>query len=76
RAAVPANPTTMQVIAAAVSRLAAVGTGDIDFRRIFAQAPTAGLEHYFVENDAAAANGASSLADIETSYRNLTQLLG
>lgn len=76
RAAVPANPTTMQVITAAGSRLSAVGTGDIDFRRIFAAARTAGLDHYFVENDAAAANGASSLADIETSYRNLARLLG
>jgi hypothetical protein len=52
-----------------------VGTGDIDFRRIFAAAETAGMTHFFVENDNAAANGASSLADIETSYRNLSGLL-
>jgi sugar phosphate isomerase/epimerase len=76
RAAVPANPTTMQVIEAAAARLAAVGTGDIDFTRIFAQASVAGLDHYFVENDSAAANGASSLSDVETSYRNLARLLG
>jgi sugar phosphate isomerase/epimerase len=75
-ASVPANHTTMQVIEAAAARLTAVGTGDMDFTRIFAQARTAGLDHYFVENDSAAANGASSLADIETSYRNLSRLLG
>ena len=75
-ASVPANHTTMQAITAAAAQLTAVGTGDIDFARIFAQARTAGLEHYFVENDSAAANGASSLTDIETSYRNLSRLLG
>ena len=74
-AAVPANHTTMEAITVAAARLTAVGTGDMDFTRIFAQARTAGLEHYFVENDSAAANGASSLADIETSYRNLSGLL-
>jgi sugar phosphate isomerase/epimerase len=75
-ASVPAEHTTMQAIQAAAARLAAVGTGDIDFTRIFAQARTAGMEHYFVENDSAAANGASSLADVETSFRNLSRLLG
>lgn len=57
-----------------MSRLAAVGTGEIDFRRIFAHAGRAGLRHFFVENDAAALEG-SSLANIETSYRNLRQML-
>jgi sugar phosphate isomerase/epimerase len=76
RAAVPANPTTMQAIETAAARLTAVGTGDMDFMRIFAQARTAGMQHFFVENDSAAANGASSLADIETSFRNLARMLG
>ena len=76
KAAVPASPTTMQVIDAAIPRLAAVGTGDIDFRPIFAARETAGLQHFFVENDSAGADGADSLANIETSYRNLSQLLG
>jgi sugar phosphate isomerase/epimerase len=55
-------------------KLAAVGTGDIDFRRIFAAAGTSGMRHFFVENDSAPQT-ASSLADIETSYKNLRQLL-
>jgi sugar phosphate isomerase/epimerase len=33
------------------SRLADVGQGSIDWKRIFAQSSTAGIEHYFVEND-------------------------
>lgn len=57
-----------------MSRLSAVGTGEIDFRRIFAHAREAGLRHFFVENDAAP-NSPSSLADIEVSYDNLRQLL-
>jgi sugar phosphate isomerase/epimerase len=60
---------------ATMSRLAPVDTGEIDFRRIFAHAREAGMRHYFVENDAAPTSG-SSLADIETSYQNLRQLLG
>lgn len=55
-------------------RLATVGTGEIDFRRIFAHADTAGLRHFFVENDAAP-DTVSSLANVETSYRHLRQLL-
>ena len=54
--------------------LAAVGSGDIDFRRIFAAASTSGMRHFFVENDSAPTT-ASSLADIETSYKNLRQML-
>ena len=53
----------------------AVGTGEIDFRAIFAHAQQAGLQHFFVENDAAPTTP-SSLGDVETSYRNLTRLLG
>ena len=66
--------TAMQKLQKLAGSLAAVGTGDIDFRRIFAAADTSGMRHFFVENDAAPQT-ASSLADIEMSYRNLRQLL-
>jgi sugar phosphate isomerase/epimerase len=66
--------STIQRLQKLASSLAAVGTGDIDFRRIFAAAQLSGMQHFFVENDAAPQT-ASSLADIETSYRNLRQLL-
>lgn len=66
--------STIQRLQAVAPRLAAVGTGDIDFRRIFAAAQTSGMQHFFIENDSAPQT-ASSLADIETSYRNLRQLL-
>jgi sugar phosphate isomerase/epimerase len=74
RIATTGDATTIQRLQTLASQLAAVGTGDIDFRRIFAAAQTSGMQHFFVENDAAPQT-ASSLSDIETSYRNLRQLL-
>jgi sugar phosphate isomerase/epimerase len=74
RQAAASTGNAMQKMQGAMPRLAAVGTGEIDFRRIFAQASTAGLRHFFVENDAAP-NTPSSLGDIETSYQNLKRLL-
>jgi sugar phosphate isomerase/epimerase len=73
-AAAAVGGTPIQQMGAAMPRVVAVGTGDIDFHRIFADASTAGLRHFFVENDAAP-NTQSSLDDIETSYRNLRQTL-
>lgn len=67
--------SAMQKMQGASKRLAAVGTGELDFRRIFAAAQQAGLRHFFVENDAAPTTP-SSLSDIATSYQNLTRLLG
>lgn len=61
------------LMGAAMPRISAVGEGEIDFRRIFAQAAQSGMQHFFVENDAAPEG--DSLANIETSYRNLTALL-
>lgn len=73
-AAMSTEGTTMQRLQKIGTSLAAVGTGDIDFRRIFAAASTAGMRHFFVENDSAPQT-ASSLADIETSYKNLRTML-
>ena len=47
-----------------------VGTGSIDFRRIFAEGDKAGIRHYFVEHD----NPANPLESIRTSYNNLSSL--
>ena len=47
-----------------------VGTGSIDFRRIFAEGDKAGIRHYFVEHD----NPANPLESIRTSYTNLSSL--
>ena len=74
RIATSAEGSVIQKLQGVGPHLAAVGTGDIDFRRIFAAACNSGMRHFFVENDSAPAT-ASSLADIETSYRNLSQLL-
>lgn len=49
-------------------RIVDVGTGDIDFRTIFARAK--GVEHYFVEHD----NPSDEMASISTSYKYLANL--
>jgi sugar phosphate isomerase/epimerase len=51
-----------------------VGTGHIDFAPIFAQASFAGLKHFVVEQDNAAAWG-DSLAAARVSFENLAQIL-
>jgi len=55
--------------------LVPVGTGHIDFKPIFAQASLAGLKHFVVEQDNAAAWG-DSLAAARVSYQNLKEMLG
>lgn len=47
-----------------------VGSGSIDFRRIFAEGEKAGLRHYFVEHD----QPADPMASIRTSYNQLSAL--
>jgi sugar phosphate isomerase/epimerase len=50
--------------------LADVGQGAIDWKRIFAHADTAGIKHYFVEND----EPKSAFDDIKISYEYLRDL--
>ena len=61
----------MEGFRAIVERIRAVGEGDIDFARIFAQAEESGLRHFFVENDAPK----DSVTTVQTSYTNLKRLL-
>jgi sugar phosphate isomerase/epimerase len=51
--------------------IADVGTGTIDFARIFAYSETAGVKYYFTENDNPTPDGVSSAC---TSYTNLSAL--
>jgi sugar phosphate isomerase/epimerase len=51
-------------------RLADVGQGTIDWKRIFAHSETAGIEHYFVEND----DAKKPFQDIKISYDYLSAL--
>jgi sugar phosphate isomerase/epimerase len=51
-----------------------VGTGQIDFKQVFASATPAGLKHFAVEHDNAAAWG-DSLAAARVSYQNLARML-
>jgi sugar phosphate isomerase/epimerase len=47
-----------------------VGSGIIDWKRIFAKSDVAGIKHYFVEHD----NPKDPFASIKTSYDYLRQL--
>lgn len=49
-----------------------VGNGSIDFKRIFAEAETAGMQYYFVEQDQTPGNPIDS---ITTSFGNLKKIL-
>jgi len=49
-----------------------VGNGYIDFKRIFAHADTAGMKHFFVEQDGAP----KPMENIATSFNNLVKILG
>ena len=51
---------------------APVGTGVVDFRRIFAHAQDAGMQHFFVEHDMPK----DAFASITTSYNNLKKIVG
>jgi sugar phosphate isomerase/epimerase len=55
--------------------LVPVGTGHIDFKPIFAHASLAGLKHFVIEQDNAAAWG-DSLAAARVSFQNLKEMLG
>jgi sugar phosphate isomerase/epimerase len=56
------------------AQIVPVGRGEIDYRPIFAQAATAGLQHYFVEQDTAP-NGGDSIAAIRESFASLKRTL-
>jgi sugar phosphate isomerase/epimerase len=50
--------------------MADVGQGSIDWKNLFAHAGTAGIQHYFVEND----YPKSAFDDIKISYEYLHKL--
>jgi sugar phosphate isomerase/epimerase len=51
------------------TRMRDAGQGSVDFKRIFADSAQAGIQHYFVENDAA-----KGVDDIRISYKYLANL--
>jgi sugar phosphate isomerase/epimerase len=56
------------------AHLCPVGLGDIDYKPIFAAAKQAGLKHFLIEQDNAAAWG-DSVAAAKVSYQNLQKIL-
>jgi sugar phosphate isomerase/epimerase len=57
-----------------LQRVTAGGTGHIDFKPVFAQASLAGLKHFVIEQDNAAA-WRDSLAAARVSFHNLKEML-
>jgi len=56
------------------ARLVPVGQGEIDYKSIFAKASQAGMKHFAIEQDNAAASG-DSLASAKASYEGLLKIL-
>ena len=56
------------------ARIVPVGQGEIDYGPIFARAGTAGLEHFFVEQDSAPDSG-DSIAAARTSFEAVRRIL-
>jgi len=56
------------------AKIVPVGQGEIDYGPIFARAGTAGLEHYFIEQDTAPDSG-DSIAAARTSFDALRRIL-
>ncbi len=56
--------------------MAPVGRGTLHFKDYFAHASQAGMKHFFVEHDTAAAYPGGSLASIQASYDNLKLIVG
>jgi sugar phosphate isomerase/epimerase len=56
------------------ARIVPVGQGEIDYGPIFAGAGTAGLEHFFIEQDSAPDSG-DSIAAARTSFEALRRIL-
>jgi sugar phosphate isomerase/epimerase len=57
-----------------LAKLVPIGEGDVDYGPIFAQAKLAGLKHYAIEQDNAAASG-DAIGAARTSYQNLMKIL-
>jgi sugar phosphate isomerase/epimerase len=68
------NPSLSPNARVSSMALVPVGTGHIDFKPVFAQASLAGLKHFVIEQDNAAAWG-DSLAAARVSYQNLKEML-
>jgi sugar phosphate isomerase/epimerase len=52
-----------------------IGQGDVDYKSIFANARQAGLQHYVIEQDNAAENGADSMAAARANFDGLMKVL-
>ena len=57
------------------AKIMAMGEGDIDYKAVFANAKTAGLKHFVIEQDTAGQGGRDAIADCKIAYDNLNKIL-
>jgi sugar phosphate isomerase/epimerase len=57
------------------AKIVAMGEGDIDYKAVFANAKTAGLKHFVIEQDTAGQGGRDAIADCKIAYDNLMKIL-
>jgi sugar phosphate isomerase/epimerase len=67
-------PVTNEFARLRAARLVPVGEGDIDYKNIFKYAGLAGMKHFAIEQDSAAAWG-DSMAAARVSYEHLRKML-
>jgi sugar phosphate isomerase/epimerase len=58
-----------------VGKIVTIGEGDVDYRKVFANADLAGLKHFAIEQDTAGQGGRDAIEDCRISYENLTKIL-
>lgn len=58
-----------------VARIVPMGQGDIDYKRVFANAKLAGLKYFVIEQDGAGRESGDALADCRVAYQNLYKIL-
>ena len=58
-----------------VAKIVAMGEGDVEYRAVFANAKTAGLKHFVIEQDTAGQGGRDAIADCKIAYDNLNKIL-
>ena len=61
---------------ARASQIVTMGEGDIDYKAVFADAKTAGLQHFVIEQDTAGQGGRDALEDCRVAFQNLAKILG
>lgn len=70
-----ADPALKPTDRARACKIVTMGEGDIDYKTVFANAKTAGLKYFVIEQDTAGQGGRDALEDCRIAYQNLYKIL-